>query len=502
MQKDYPDESIIAPLIARCNNLFGASVLANRQCSTTLLNCALWLGRGAFLAKDGYVKNKQWFAWLGSVSIGAILGSTLVSCGSGAVSSGPSTGGSTLSVFPVTADVFPDTPTTFTVSGGTPAYSLFSSNSAALPLSGTFSGNTFTVVGSPVSANTAVDITVKDAANNSVVAKANLHPATLNNQITFTPLAPTGTGCGSGSSAALCGGGDAQVVVKAVMNGVILRARPIRFDVYQGSFQLVTPGTGILVNTLTVNTDEQGEAVVRLTAATGASTQVATLQSTDVTTGLVRRYNFNIIQQTSGSGILSTLPSGAITIKGAKGAIGQEGSCPGGASARVDFYVFGGTPPYRIASPLPGIVSVSPETVVSSGGSFTAQLMGCGKTSLIVTDSKGLSIETASIEAQQGDKGDTAPTTTLTVAPTAVTVGCGQTASVTVAGSGNFSTTVTTAGVNPLHFSVSPTAGPIPSTISFMRANTGTGVPTAIRVNVIAGSTVTGVDVTTTAACP
>lgn len=422
----------------------------------------------------------------------------LNSCGSGAVSAPDPAAGSALSVFPGTADVFPDTPTTFTVSGGTPAYTIFSSNSVALPVTSAVTGSTFTIVPAAVSADTAVDITVRDAANKSITARANIKPGTLINQVTFTPIGPTGTGCGTGG---ICSGGDAQIVVKAVLNGVVLRSRPIRFEVYQGPFQIVTPITNVLVNSLIVNTDEQGEAVIRITTPASIATQTATLQFTDTASGLSRRLNFNIIQQTSGTGVLSSLPSGSITIKGGKGDVGQAGKCPG---TRVDFYVFGGTPPYTITSPLPILASPINSVVTSSGGGFAVQLGGCGSVSLIITDSKGLSIETAQIIAQQGDAGDAAApvTTTLTVAPTSITVGCGQSASISLAGSGNFSTSIVTAGVNA-GFTIAPTAGTIPSPVTFRRDATPANTqPTSIIVNVVAGATITPVTVNTPATCP
>jgi hypothetical protein len=428
----------------------------------------------------------------------------LNSCGSGAVSAPDPAAGTALSVFPGTADVFPDVPTTFTVSGGTPAYTIFSSNSVALPVTSAVSGSTFTIVPAAVSADTAVDITVRDTTNKSITARANVKPTTLINQVTFTPIAPTGTGCGTG----LCSGGDAQVVVRAVLNGVVLRSRPIRFEVYQGSFQIVTPGTGILVNSLVVNTDEQGEAVIRITTPASIGTQTATLQFSDTASGLSRRFNFNIIQQTSGVGVLSSLPSGSITIKGAKGAAGQEGKCP---VDRVDFYVYGGTPPYSIVSPLTSVASPLNSTAPTSGSGFGVRVDGCGTVSLIITDSKGLTIETAQIIAQQGDRGEAVSATTLTVAPTSVTVGCGQSASINLVGSGNFSTSIVTSGVNAAAnsagtFTISPTAGAIPSVVTFARSAgsvaTPNTQPSSITVNVVAGATVTPVTVTTPASCP
>ena len=420
----------------------------------------------------------------------------LGACGSGAVTAPPTpdpAAGTPLAVSPPTADLFPDLPTTFTIKGGTSGYTAFSSNSAVLPVAATVTGSTFSVIPNAVPADTAVDITVRDAANASTTAKATVRPSSLINQVTFTPLSPGGLGCGAG----LCSGGDAQVVVKAVLNGVVLRSRAIRFDVYQGSFQIVTPGTGALVNTLLVNTDEQGDAVVRIVAGAAVPTQVATIQSTDVTSGLARRYNFNIVQATSG---LSTLPSGTITIKGAKGAPGQDGSCP--TAARVDFYVFGGLPPYSIGSPLPSVLTPVSTTVARSGGSFGVSVNSCGKAALIVTDANGLAIETASIDSQQGDKGDaiTTAVTSLTVAPTAVSVGCDLSASVNTVGSGTFFTTVVTAGATAPAFTVIPTTGAIGNPVTFTR-RTGT-TPGTVIVNLVAGATVTSVTVTTPPSCP
>ena len=41
-------------------------------------------------------------------------------------------------------------------------------------------------------------------------------------------------------------------------------------------------------------------------------------------------------------------------------------------------YVFGGTPPYRIASPLPGVLSLTQVWFGANGGRFTVTVNGCG----------------------------------------------------------------------------------------------------------------------------
>lgn len=449
------------------------------------------------------------------LAFAALLG-TLNGCGSGAVSAPPvptpnPAAGTPVTVSPGTVDIFPDTATTFTITGGTPGYSAFSSNSNALPVAATVTGSSFVVVANPVVADTSVDITVRDAANTATTAKANIKPATLNNQVTFTPFAPTATGCGTNS---LCSGGDAQVVVKAVQNGVILRNRPIRFDVFQGGFQLVTPGSNALVNTLTINTDEQGEAATRVRAAANVPTQVATLTSTDTVSGLARRYNFNIVQQTNGAGILSTLPSGTVTFKGPKGVAGGDGGCSSGPTARVDYYIFGGTPPYSVVSPLPDLASPNPRLVLTNGGGFTAQVNGCGKTSFFVTDATGRTVETGQIDSQQGDKGDAlpvaTPTTPFTVNPTGLTMSCNSSTSVTLRGAGGSYTATVSGSSNG--FVVNPSAGALAdansifgTSVTFI-ASSGATSPKVVAFTASSSPTPVSVTVTITGvlngACP
>jgi hypothetical protein len=445
--------------------------------------------------------------------IGLISG--LSACGSGAVGSPPDTTpvpSTPLAVSPPAADLFPDVPTTFTITGGKPGYSAFSSNSVVLPVTATLSGATFTVIPGPVTAETAVDITVRDTANASASAKATVKPATLNNQITFTPFAPTATGCGTN---AICSGGDAQVVVKAAQNGVVLRNRPIRFDAFQGSFQFLTPGANTTVPTLTINTDDQGEATARLRVNAGVPTQVASLQTTDVTSGLSRRYNFNVVQQTDGKGILSVLPSGGVTIKGGKGTTGinnGDGNCANGTP--VDFYIFGGSAPYTASSPLTSVavvlqngVIVPQSSVVTNGGSFRALVQGCGKVAFIVTDATGRTIETSTLEVQQGDSATaTAVTASLQVIPSSAAFQCGDTKTISLVGGGSFTATKvpsTATGVG-----ISQPSGPLPSVISVTRLPglaTGTVATTGnvlVSFSITDGQTIANYAATVPATCP
>jgi hypothetical protein len=396
--------------------------------------------------------------------------------------------------------LFPDVPVQFSVSGGTPGYSVFSSNSIVLPIDPAVSGTTFTAIPKNVTADTPVTITVRDSAGKTNTAAVTVRPAVLNNSVTFTALPPDGIGCGTNI---LCSGGNAQVLVTALLNGTVLQNRSIRFDVYQGDFQFVTPATGVLVNSITVNTDERGEAVVRLAAAVGAPTQVATLTITDIASGLVRRFNFSIVAKT-----LSVLPSASITIKGAKGAPGQDGKCP--FNVLVAYTVFGGTPPYTVVSPLPQIAFVSPSVVTTLGGTFTATLNNCtAGIAFNVTDSVNTSVETALLIGVQGDKGDALPTVTAPkVSPSSLTfLTCSGTAgTVNVTGTGTFTATIATPGGSP-GITITVPSNTMPASVTVARGSNpfpATQTPSTVSVN-FANSAGTDTLVVTNAAggnCP
>ena len=449
--------------------------------------------------KNYFRSTGSWAKQFAIISAFVAVGGLLGSCGgSGAASTTTVVG--TLQVQPGSADVFADVPTEFTISGGTTPYQAFTSNNVVVPAP-TVSGTKFTVTARSVAADTPVTITVRDNVGVSATVNVNVRPTTLNNIITITPIAPSGTGCGS----ALCSGGDARVVVTAIVNGIKLTNRPIRFDVFQGDFRFVTPGTNLQVTSLIVNTDENGEAVARITAIVTAPTQVATLTTTDTVTGLLRRANFNIVQTVSGVGILTSLPSGTTTFTGSKPAIGQPAQCPFGGI--VDYYIYGGTPPYVIVSPLPQFLSVFPSIVTTNGGSFRATQSGCGASQLIVTDAQNRVIETSQVIGVLGPAGDAPPAptpTSLTVTPLAHTIGCGQTGTSTTSGSGTFTATVTTPGVPPGAFTVTPTSGTIGNSISFTRnaPNPLLTSPTSISINIVAGTITQTVVVTVPANCP
>jgi hypothetical protein len=328
-------------------------------------------------------------------------------------------------------------------------------------------------------------------------------------------LPPDGVGCGTSN---LCSGGNAQVVVTALLNGTVLQNRPIRFDVYQGDYKIVTPLTGVLVNTFTVNTDERGEALVRLAAAVAAPTQVATLTITDITSGLVRRFSFNIVSRT-----LSVLPGTDVTVTGPAGATGgfspvsNLGQCPNGLTA--DFYIFGGAPPYRVVSPLTSMVLVGvpgsgfgPEAIVTaSGGRVIVTVIGCGSVRLIITDANGTLIESSQIIGVKGPDG-VGTTTIPVVSPASLTfvappTGCNTSGAVTLTGAGSWTGTIATVGGSP-GISITPTNGIMPATVTVTRssnpapANPATPASVTIIFASSAGTNTLTVNTTLAGNCP
>ena len=74
--------------------------------------------------------------------------------------------------------------------------------------------------------------------------------------------------------------------------------------------------------------------------------------------------NFTIVQNTDGSAIMTIVPSDA-TIKGA-----FKGVCSTGFA--TDYYIYGGTPPYRVTSTFPNSIILVNSVVNTNGGFFRA----------------------------------------------------------------------------------------------------------------------------------
>jgi hypothetical protein len=176
-----------------------------------------------------------------------------------------------------------------------------------------------------------------------------------------------------------------------------------------------------VVSTLTVVTDQFGNAHVVLLATVEAPTQPAFLRATDLTTGEQQTAQFTIVQTINGSTVLSVVPS-TVNITGP-----DTSTCSQGI--RTDYYIYGGTPPYTVQASFPNLIDLLNTTVAAPGLSFSAITNGGCVNPLVFTirDSTGLQT-TATLTNVPGTTKPVPPVTPLNAAPGKQTVACtGQT---------------------------------------------------------------------------
>ena len=367
----------------------------------------------------------SFLALLGVVGLSACGG------GSGSVNNPyapPTTTPNPLSVLPASAVVYPGSPQALTATGGTPPYRAFSSNSAVLPVAESAAGDKIVLSANPVEANVSLVVTVQDAAGVSQPISVTVVPAPLLNTLSMTPASAD---CGTN----LCSGqvGTLSVSAKGAA-GAPLPNRLVKFDVVFGPVLIRTsnPATP-LAQTLTVTTDATGLAQAAIEATASAPTQTAQIRATDITTGQQQVTNFVVQNNTSaGQSPLTVVPDTAtITTL-------YSDRCSAGFI--IDYYLYGGNPPYRVSSTFPGSVNLVNSTVAASGGFFQAITNGTCVDPLVFTivDAAGKQV-TATLKNVPGSTAPPAPVApaALVLAPTTVTItGCNgtRTANFIVAG--------------------------------------------------------------------
>jgi len=324
-------------------------------------------------------------AWLrptlALVGLAGIL--TLAGCGGGSGSPNnpfnPPPVVPILTVQPVSLTAYSGVPTTVTITSGQGPFTVFSSDTSVLPVTTGVSGNTIVVLPAQVTADTSVTLTVSDALGNTRPVGVNVKAAPILNALAF---APSGTDCGTG----LCSGqaGTASVTASGAA-GVPLTARSIRFDIVYGPIGIMTtnPGTPV-AQTLTVVTDSKGVATVGVTAVVNAPTQPAQIRATDVTSGNQQIVNLTVVNNAIASQSPLTIVPETATITGA-----FVNACSTGF--RIDYYIYGGSPPYQISSTFPNGVTLVNNFVAKSGGFFQAITNGACVNPLLFTivDSAG-----------------------------------------------------------------------------------------------------------------
>ncbi len=262
-------------------------------------------------------------------------------------------------------------------------------------------------------------------------------PAPIFNALTF---APSGTDCGAN----LCSGqtGTATAVATGP-GGAPLVARQIRFDVVFGPIGIATSNPAMpLAQTLTVATDLTGTAVAVIQAIVNSTTQPAQIRATDVLSGQQQIANFTVVNNTVGSQSPLTVVPTTATITTALVNVCSTGF-------RVDYYIYGGNPPYTVSSTFPSAITLVNTTVAASGGFFEAVTNGSCVNPLTFTivDSAGKQI-TAELINQAGSGTPPAPAA-LKITPSSVSdASCtGKTFTfVITGGSPNYNVTVTPSG--------------------------------------------------------
>jgi hypothetical protein len=389
-------------------------------------------------------------AWLRPVlTLAALAGVlSLGACGGGGGSPSnayvPQPGTVVLTVLPTSTTVYSGVPAVLTVTSGTAPFSVFSSNASILPGTST-SSTTIPLLANQVNANTPVNLTVQDATGQQVPVAVTVSPSLL----LPASITITGNPVCAGSNATLCSGqdGTATVVVTGV-GGATLAGRPVRFDVVLGQFSLIAANSTVPAQTVTVLTDQNGIAAVTLRVPVNAVTQFATLRATDVTSGSSVIGQFTIAQFVNGNSVLSVIPTGTTTFTGR-----DTAHCADAGVA--SFYIFGGTPPYTVATNFPTAVSLIGVPVLASGGSFSVAPNGTCFTGLTfaITDSAGRTLLTP--PTVDNVLGTTAPVVPLNIIPTQFPVGGGTTA----CANGNTFAFLISGGSGKYSGSVSPGAG-------------------------------------------
>ena len=317
--------------------------------------------------------------------LAAIAG--LTACGSGAVGS-IVTDPTKITILPAGTDVSPvvlysGQPTTFSITGGSGAYIVSSSNQAVLPVSGPISGSSLTVVPNGVTTDTTFTLTARDTGTTTpATITLVVRPGLVNNTITITP---TSTACSPG----ICSGDDALVAATISQGGVPLPGRNVQFSVVSGDVRFVTSPAGLPETTalaVTTTTDEAGVARARLRVLATAANQTAIIQITDLTTGAYQRTAVIIAAASSAQAGFFSVPD-TVTFTGP-----DNQHCASGLTSEI--FVFGGVAPYTISNSSPNAFQTNTNVVGASGGSFRVTAGGiCGTAVIGITDTTGRTIQ-------------------------------------------------------------------------------------------------------------
>ncbi len=314
---------------------------------------------------------------------------------------------------PPSLTAYSGVPTTVTITSGVAPFFAFTSNASVLPVSQNVAGYTVVLLPNNVTADTVAALTVQDSAGQTKQVAVTIKAAPIFNSLTF---APASADCGTD----LCSGESGTATVIATgPGGAPLTSRQIRFEVVFGPVGIASSNPAMpLVQTLTVVTDSTGTATAVIQALVNATTQPGQIRAIDVTSGEQEISNFVVVNNTVASGSpLAVIPPTA-TITSA-----LASSCSTGF--RIDYYIYGGNPPYTVSSTFPASVTLLNSTVSNSGGFFEAVTNGACVNPLVFTIVDSAGKQTTSQLINQPGTGVPPPPATLAVAPSSFADVCG-----------------------------------------------------------------------------
>jgi hypothetical protein len=433
---------------------------------------------------------------IGSV-LALVSAVALSSCGGGGASSTPQ--GGPLTLQPSGGSIYAGVPYTIQFTGGSAPYTLASSEPLLLAVPQSVRGNSITVVANNPGVvdvgldpnevpRRSVNISVRDATGSQVAGTYNV----LQNFLTSYGISFSPTSCPNGTVPAVgsvCAGGDIAVRLSATFNGNLTPNRQFRLEVIRGPFFWVHPSSGVVGNSVTVTSDNQGvvTAIMRVTA--GVPTQLAVLRVVDVASGVYVDHTF-VIDGANANAVLTAIPQ-AFTFTGPDSA-----TCGTGVG---DFFVFDGLPPYSATSSNPN-VTIEALDPNSNPGRFRIRAINPGicltDATVVVVDSLGARTTVTVNTATGSNPPATPPPPPLTVAPNAITLGCGQSGSVSIIGG---SGTSRSASSPDPRLTATTTANTL--TITRSGVNPATGGNVTSQVNVSDGSSIATVTVTHPATC-
>jgi hypothetical protein len=337
-----------------------------------------------------------------------------------------------LTVNPSSVVLYSGQPSSLLISGGVPPYRAFSSNPAVLPVAQDVIGSvvpvTVSAASGGISGNTEVSVTITDSSPNSSSTTVGVTAVPSPFLDRNNALSVTASNCGSleTNTAFACAGQTAlMTLVLQAPTGAPLAGRQVRFEALQGQYSFVLDDAATqLSRSATIVTDSQGQALIRIRVDNNAITSFGLVRVTDLTTGARLDKSFPIAQVTNGETILTVSPpSWAIT-----GAF--KGECSSGFE--VGYYIYGGSPPYRVSSSIPSSITLGTQSsgafgqftsVPNNGGFFLARTNGgCILNTdpiIFITDATGRTVGVG-LENKEGENERPTPPPTLAPARLAV----------------------------------------------------------------------------------